>query len=291
MTYLLLFSAVLVAAAIVFFIVNRPQLIEIDATVPSDFPAEGFSHATFEALLRTYVDAEGRIDYERWHANEDHLGQLDSYLAAVAAYSPVNSPDRFAKKSDELAYWMYAYNAYVLRNVLSHWPLESVTNLKAPLEVTTGFGFFWRQRFLFGGEAMSLYAIENDVIRNTYRDPRIHFVLNCASESCPIMRPDLPAGDGLEPFLASATINFIGDQENVAIDHDNRRIILSDIFKWYEKDFLNDLRRQGLPSEGGLIAYLQSAAPERMLGDLAAAKEYDIEFAGYDWSINNSKAQ
>lgn len=289
MMYLLLFAAFLVAAAVVFFIVNRPQLIKIDANVPSNFPSEGFSHAAFESLLQTYVDTEGRIDYERWHANEDHMRQLDGYLAAVAAYSPVNSPDRFAKKSDQLAYWMYAYNAYVVHNVLSHWPLKSVTDLKAPLEVTTGFGFFWRQRFLFGGEAMSLYAIENDVIRDTYRDPRIHFVLNCASKSCPIMRPNLPAGDDLEPFLASATINFISDQENVTIDHANRRVILSDIFKWYEKDFLNDLRRQGLPSEGGLIAYLQSAAPETMLGDLAAAKEYDIEFTGYDWSINNSE--
>jgi len=290
MTYLLLIAGILVAAALVFLIANRPQLITIDANIPPDFPSEGFSHTTFESLLHTYVDTEGRIDYERWHSNEDDLHQLDGYLAAVATYSPVNSPARFAKKSDQLAYWMYAYNAYVVRNVLNHWPLKSVTSLKAPLEVTTGFGFFWQQRFLFGGEAMSLYAVENDVIRNTYRDPRIHFVLNCASESCPVMRPDLPAGDDLEPFLASATIDFISDRDNVAIDHDNHRVVLSDIFKWYKKDFINDLRRQGLPSEGGLIAYLQSAAPETMLGDLAAAKEYDVVFAGYDWSINNSKA-
>lgn len=288
MMYLLLIAGILLAAAAVFFIANRPQLVTIDASVPADFPTEGFSHTTFESLLHAYVDDEGRVEYERWHSNEDHLRQLDGYLAAVAAYSPVNAPARFVKKSDQLAYWLYAYNAYVVRNVLSHWPLESVTHLKAPFEVTKGFGFFWRQRFLFGGEAMSLYAVENDVIRATFRDPRIHFVLNCASESCPVMRPDLPAGDDLEPFLASATIEFISDRKNVAIDHENRRIILSDIFKWYEKDFVNDLRRQGLPSEGGLIEYLLSAAPESMANDLTSARDYTIEFADYDWSINNS---
>lgn len=289
MTYLLLFLGFLFAAAAVFFIANRPQLVTIDANVPADFPSEGFSHASFESLLHTYVDGEGRVDYARWHSNEEDLNQLNGYLAAVAAYSPVNSPARFAKRSDQLAYWLYAYNAYVVRNVLSHWPLKSVTNLKAPFEVVKGFGFFWRQRFLFGGEAMSLYAVENNVIRTTYRDPRIHFVLNCASESCPVMRPNLPVGSDLEPFLTRATIDFISDRKNVAVDHDNRRIVLSDIFRWYEKDFVNDLRRQGLPSEGGLVEYLLSVAPKQMTSDLEAAKNYTIEFSDYDWSINNSE--
>jgi len=289
MTYLLLFLGFLFAAAAVFFIANRPQLVTIDANVPADFPSEGFSHASFESLLHIYVDGEGRVDYARWHSNEEDLNQLNGYLAAVAAYSPVNSPARFAKRSDQLAYWLYAYNAYVVRNVLSHWPLKSVTNLKAPFEVVKGFGFFWRQRFLFGGEAMSLYAVENNVIRTTYRDPRIHFVLNCASESCPVMRPNLPVGSDLEPFLTRATIDFISDRKNVAVDHDNRRIVLSDIFRWYEKDFVNDLRRQGLPSEGGLVEYLLSVAPKQMTSDLEAAKNYTIKFSDYDWSINNSE--
>jgi hypothetical protein len=289
MLYLLLFGLILFAAAVVFFIANRPQLAVIEGDIPEDFPADRFSHTTFETLLHSYVDSNGDVDYERWHKSEEDLRQLNSYLAAVAAYSPVSTPSRFPKRSDQLAYWLYAYNAYVVRVVLSNWPLESVTNLKAPLEVVRGLGFFWRQRFLFGGEAMSLYAVENDVIRKTYRDPRIHFVLNCASDSCPAMRPDLPTGDALEPFLASATIDFISDRNNVMIDHDNRRIVVSDIFKWYEKDFVNDLRRQGLPVDGGLIEYLASVAPETMAGDLANAREYAVEFSDYDWSINQAE--
>ena len=288
MTYFLPFLLLLFSAIGVFFVVNRPQLITIDARLSSDFPSDGFSHAGFEFLLQTYVDNEGRIDYARWHNDDDDLHELDVYLAAVAAFSPTNSPARFARQSDRLAYWLYSYNAYVIRHVLSHWPLDSVTSLKAPLEVAKGFGFFWRQRFLFGGEAMSLYAVENRIIRKTFRDPRIHFVLNCASESCPVMRPSLPTGAELEPFLASAANEFLSESRNVAIDHDRRRIVLSDIFKWYEKDFVNDLRNKGLPSDGGLIDYLLNEAPESMLGDLAVARDYEIEFTNFDWSINSS---
>ncbi len=291
MGYSFLVAVFLVLAVAVFFVVNRPRLIVIEAELPQHFPTAGFSHQEFESLLQRFVDDEGHVDYENWHQDAAAMGLLDSYLAAVAAYSPVNSPSRFERKSDQLAYWLYAYNAYVIRNVLSHWPLESVTDLKAPFEVVTGFGFFWQQRFLFGGEAKSLYSVENSVIRSTFRDPRIHFVLNCASESCPVMRPNLPTGDDLEPFLESATAAFISDRSNVLIDHERRRVVLSDIFKWYEKDFLNDLRRQGLPSDAGLIGYLQSAAPKSMADELAAASDYEIEFPGYDWSINSSQAR
>ena len=120
MLYVLLFVLFLFAAAAIFFTANRPQLTVIEGVIPGDFPADRFSHAMFETLLHSYVDSNGDVDYERWHKNEDDLRQLNSYLAAVAAYSPVNTPSRFPKRSDQLAYWLYAYNAYVVRVVLSH---------------------------------------------------------------------------------------------------------------------------------------------------------------------------
>ncbi len=281
-------ALVLVASIASLWLINRPELIVIDAEPPREFPDEGFSHAAFERLLAEYVDAEGRVDYARWHGHEGDRRTLDGYLAAVAAYSPENAPERFPKRSDELAYWLNAYNAYVIWSVLDHWPLESVTDVKAPLEITTGFGFFWRQRFLFGSTSMSLYAVENDVIRDAFRDPRIHFVLNCASESCPVARPELPTGADLEPYLERATIDFVTNPKNVLIDHANRRVVLSDIFKWYEKDFANELRRRGRPSDRPLVDYLIGVAPPPLAGDLTRADGYAVEFAGYDWGLNEA---
>ena len=122
--------------------VNRPQLIAINAAIPGDFPAEGFSHDPFEGLLQKYVDDEGNIGYAAWHANVADRDRLDGYLAAVARFSPEETPARFATRADRLAYWLYAYNAYVIRSVLDHWPIDSVTDVKAPLEAVTGLGFF-----------------------------------------------------------------------------------------------------------------------------------------------------
>ena len=267
---------------------NRPQLILIDASPPVNFPPDGYSHRVFEDLLGRYVDRSGNVDYASWSESADAVGRLQSYLAAVSLYSPDNAPERFPSRTQELAYWIYGYNAYVINSVLENLPIESVTDLKAPIEAIKGLGFFYRFRYRFGGEDFSLLGVETDKIRKQYRDARIHFVLNCASESCPIMRPELPTGDDLDTLLATATIEFVSDPRNVSFDHDNETVVLSTIFKWYEKDFLNDLRLRGLPSERGLIDYVASVAPKSMQDEVALAEDYEIEFRDYDWSLNKS---
>jgi hypothetical protein len=47
---------------------DRPSLAEVD-------------HASFDALLRKYVDDRGLVAYARWKASADDLRALDDYLA------------------------------------------------------------------------------------------------------------------------------------------------------------------------------------------------------------------
>ena len=170
--------------------------------------------------------------------------------------------------------------------MLDHWPISSVTDVKAPLELVRGLGFFHRLRFEFGGDRYSLLGIENERIRKRFQDARIHFVLNCASESCPVMRPELPTGEALQDLLVSATTAFVADPKNVSIDHANRQVVLSTIFKWFESDFINDLALRGRPSERGLVDYVASVAPDSLRSDLESATGYEIVFRDYDWTLN-----
>lgn len=273
------------ATVCVFFVANRPQLITIDSEIPAHFPESGFSHDVFEGLLRQYVDADGNVDFDRWHQDDADRASLDRYLAAVSRFSPASAPDRFPRKSDELAYWMYGYNAYVIKSVLDHWPITSVTDIKAPIEAVTGLGFFYRQRFLFGGTALSLYTVENEEIRKAFHDPRIHFVLYCASGSCPVLRPELPTGAELDTLLQDATVAFVSDRKNVQIDHESRTITISAIFEMYRNDFLRELTRKGLPAGNGVIDYVQNVAPDAMQVELRRATGYEVKFSEYDWAI------
>lgn len=279
-------SAVVLAVA-VFAVLDRPQLLVVEGSLSPDFPDDGYSHRHFERLLRKYVDGRGKVDYASWHSSEDDRHALESYLAAVSSYSPDTTPERFPDRNDALVYWIYSYNAYVIWSILRHWPIASVTDVKAPLELVSGLGFFYRQRFLFGEEPYSLYAVENDKIRASFKDPRIHFVLNCASESCPVLRAELPDGEALEPMLQLAALDFVADERNVHIDHGARRIELSTIFRWFQRDFINDLRRRGVPSGNGPLDYIIDIAPEPLKQSLRDAAGYEVVYADYDWSLNS----
>ena len=263
------------------------QILQVNSPLPVDFPEDSFSHKSFEKLLQQFVD-DGSVDYEAWHENTVAMNKFNAYIAALAAYSPENAPQRFKDVNDAKAYWLYAYNAFVIKAVLDRWPLEKVTDVKAPLEIVEGYGFFYQLQFITGGKAYNLYDIEHEKVFAQWEDPRAHFVLNCASSSCPVIRPELPTGAELEPFLAEATLKFVSEKKNVSVDHQERVLRLSKIFKWYEDDFLNDLRRRSIPSPNGILDYIIDVSPAERHTELKSAMNYIIVYYDYDWTLNRS---
>ena len=164
--------------------------------------------------------------------------------------------------------------------------------MRAALELKSGMGFFWRLRFVFGGREINLYDLENKVIRARFSDPRVHFVLNCASEGCPVLRPDLPTGAELEPYLEKAAQDFLGESGNVTIDHAAKTLTLSAIFQWYEEEFLADLARRGIPaSQRSLRTWLLLFADGDRKAQLHRAADYKVRFASYDWELNSASGE
>ncbi len=267
---------------------TRSTLVQVDAELPDDFPEHGFAHNAFERLLVKYVVA-GRVDYDAWQRDNVARAQLDSYLAAVAAYSPDSHPARFSGDNDGLAYWMYAYNAFVIKAILERWPLDSVTDVKAPVEVVKGLGFFYTLKFVAGGKAITLYDLEHNKVLRPASDPRVHFVLNCGSAGCPVIRPKLPTGAELETLMEQAAADFVNEPRNVSVDHAAKEIRLSTIFEWYKDDFLNELRRRGLPTKRGVVAYVELVAGDKLRADLEKGSGYKVRHVPYDWDINAAK--
>jgi hypothetical protein len=76
-------------------------------------PAAGAAdlHAPLDALLQRYVDDAGRVAY-RALAQQD-AAALDAYLATLATADPTQ-----LAQSEQIPFWINAYNARVLRGVL-----------------------------------------------------------------------------------------------------------------------------------------------------------------------------
>ena len=242
--------------------------------------------APFGAFLGRHVDGNGRIDYA---AAASDRADLDRFVAAIAEASPDNRPELFPTPSHRLAYWINGYNAWVIAMVLSALPIESV--LDAPPRglrwVDRRAGFFFLSRVVLGGDRMSLYTLENGVVRKRFDEPRVHFALNCASVGCPRLPPEAFVGDRLEEQLARETARFLREERNVAADPARGVLALSSIFDWYEEDFTGWMERNRPGSPATLQGWLLDQSPPEVAAQVAACAACRIEFVDYDWSLNS----
>ena len=69
-----------------------------------------------------------------------------------------------------------------------------------------------------GGKKVSLDAIENKIIRPTFKEPRIHAALNCASISCPPLANYAFTAKGLEAQLNQVFTAFANDAVRNAVN-------------------------------------------------------------------------
>lgn len=237
--------------------------------------AAAYSDEPFLALVRKYaIDGGEKVDYAAWKNSLEDLATLDRQVDLIARVSPDSHPELFPTNATQRRYWINTYNTLVLQAVLDYWPLESVRDVKISLtsRVIPGKGFFYDRKIVVGGKQTSLYNFEKQVLRNQ-KDSRVHFALNCASDSCPVLR----ASDWSDEQLDAAARDFINDRANVSINDDT--LTLSRIFKWYKKEFPDDI-----------YGYLQQYAEPGLGQQLQTAKNhhYRIRYRPYNWSLNDS---
>lgn len=253
-------------------------------------PPDSFSHDLFDKVLQRFVDGNGQVDYA---ALAGDTGDLDRYCRLLATYSPDSHPQMFPTTWDQLAYWINAYNAATIKTVLNYYPIASVADVRPPLIsilLPDKSGFFLLQRQILGGRKISLYGLENGIIRKRFLDPRYHFALNCASISCPRLPAEAFVARDLEMQLERETRRFLSEQRNFNIDHPQKRIYLSAIFDWYKEDFIRSTETKLPGRKGSLPAYIRTYLDQAKQAELdAVADSYEIHFLPYDWGLNDVK--
>jgi hypothetical protein len=245
-------------------------------TLPVWAAGTTFDHSAWDRVLKAYVSQIGEVDYA---ALKGHRQDLDAYVAALGASSPVNQPDLFPSRSDELAYWINAYNAFVMEGVVNKYPTRSVRDLGAL------YGFFRRKDYVAGGEKISLQTIETDILRKKYADPRIHFAIVCASISCPKLSREAFTAANLEAQLDHLVREYFTEERNLSIDTKTETVTLSAILGWYKQDFAAQVNQP--PGPAALLAYVQRYVAGPRKSALESLTQPKVKFREYDWSIND----
>ncbi len=227
-------------------------------------PLRVYDTVGYAGLLKNTV-SEGWVDYQKM--GTAYSRELDRYLDAIARFGPKSTPEQFPSREHKLAYYLNAYNALMLRQILR----------KRIPKIVSRHVFIYTKWRIDGGW-MTLHALEQDLIRPEFQESRIHFALVCAAVSCPPLRSEPYQAAALEQQLEDQARLFVGAQRGLRIQQGH--VILSTIFKWYREDF---------EAAGGLKATLAKYLPEQdsRRPDLEKTKEEEFQFAEYDWTLND----
>jgi hypothetical protein len=238
--------------------------------IPNDVAAAG-SSATWDALLARYVrsgsDGLNRVDYGAWKANAADMTALNAIVSTFAAL-PISTLSR----SEQFCVWANLYNALTIQVVLSRFPVRSIRDIKSnPLAL----GPWKDKRISVEGARLSLDDIEHNILRKQWRDPRVHYSVNCASIGCPNLQRRGWRAETLDADLTSAARAYVNSPRGVRMSAPNQ-IRVSSIYNWFKVDFGNN--------DAGILAHLRQYANPALLSQLAAAR---IVGNDYDWAINS----
>ena len=227
-------------------------------------------HRDWTRLLQAYTrlsdDGVVRFDYAGLVAAD--RATLDGYIARLTAI-PVSDLNR----GEQLAYWINLYNAVTVQVVLDNHPVSSI------LKIDISPGLFsmgpWGKKLVsIEGEDVSLDDIEHRILRPIWRDPRIHYAVNCASISCPNLIDRAYTADQMDALLEANAIAYVNHPRGAEMR--GGTLTASSIYNWFQADFGG--------SETGVLAHLRKYARPELLRDLKFA--IDIDSYDYDWSLN-----
>lgn len=242
--------------------------------------ASGFSHKAFDELLGTYVTKEGWVDYP---GLQSQRSKLDQYLATLATANPASFPN----DAERLAFWINAYNAFTLADVLT----DVYGKHKSVKEIENAF--FKTKKHTIANEQLTLDEIEKK--GRDLKDPRIHFAVNCASASCPKLQAKVFTGAELDAQLTKVAREFLADsQRGMNYFSDTNVVYLSPIFKWYAADFTNAngvvARIKAESSGADLLEVTKTYLPQEV-ASFFTEKKPKVDYLTYDWSLNDKAMQ
>jgi len=237
----------------------------------------------FDAILDTYV----RDGYVYYRALKLERRRLDEYVRQLGA-GDVDKRTR----DEQMAFWLNAYDALVLQTVIDGYPAPRRSNEYPQRSIRQTPGSFEKLTHRVAGRTLTLDQIEQTILPG-FKDPRVYFALGRGAVGSGRLRSEPFTAAGLERQLTEVASECVTHAQCVAIDRAQNKVMASSIFSWREKEFSAAYADKASaafsarsPIERAVLAFVEPRllTTER---DFLAANEFRVEFAPFDWSLND----
>ena len=237
--------------------------------------ASQIDHVAWQEILDTYLRSHdsgiNRFDYAALKANAGDTAKLAGYLSYLQELDP-----RTYSRREQKAYWFNFYNSLTVQVVADAYPVDSIKKISnSMLGGLIPVGPWGDVRAKVRGQDLTLDNIEHGILRPIYRDPRIHYGVNCASLGCPNLLETAFTAANTESLLDGAARAYVNHSRGVDFVDDDF-IVISSIYTWFSEDFGD--------TEENVLKHLARYADEELADRL-------MKFGGtidyeYDWDLN-----
>jgi hypothetical protein len=249
-------------------------------------PVEGL-HRALDDLL----DIQVRDGYVYYAALKSHRGTLDRYVASLDG--PAAAPARYETWSpqQQAAFWLNAYNAFVLREVIDNYPIRARGTNYPPNSVRQIPGVFDRKQYRAAGRSVTLDAIENEILP-AFRDPRLYLALGRGAVGSGRLRSEAYTGARLEEQLSLVVAEFPRRSELFRLDKDAHSVSVTQIVGWHQDQFIEayagDLPGFAArsPIERAIMAFVQ---PHLLPSEREVLRQdaFTVTYHDFDWRLND----
>lgn len=241
--------------------------------------------APFQGMLNQHLSEHHLSDNGLVSAFDYHAAQqnpaIQGWLAEQDKRLAAFDTNTLNGKAESTAFWINAYNYFMISHILRE-PVDGslVKSVKDYGPFYNPYRVFRQDLFNIGGKLYSLDKIEkgtllgSDFTRKGWKDARIHFAVNCASVGCPPLRQQIYTADNLEQMLSENTFRALATPLHLRLA--GRTLLLTQLFDWYEDDFVADT--------GSVKRFVLKYAPKNLQDQIQSTTS--IDFIDYDWQLN-----
>ena len=230
-------------------------------------------HSAWDRFLQSYlVQGHSEVNRVRYaQVTPADRSKLEAYIRALE-----QTPVSRLQRAEQKPFWINLYNALTVKVILDHYPVKSIRDI----DISPGLfsnGPWGKQLVRVENQNVTLDDIEHRILRPIWKDPRIHYGVNCASIGCPNLQPVAYTRDNTEELLEKGAREYINHGRGVGFE--SGRLVVSSIYRWFEVDFGGN--------DAGVLSHLKKFARPELRKRLESVNR--IADTRYDWTLNDAQ--
>jgi hypothetical protein len=252
--------------------------------VQDDKPIDAL-HRPFDQILDIQV-RDGLVYYR---ALRGERGKLDRYAASLDV--PAATYEGWPREQ-KIAFWLNAYNAFVLQTVLDRYPINGKASAYPASSIRQIPGAFERLPHRAAGRTVTLDEIEKTILP-AFKDPRVYLALGRGAVGSGRLRSEAYTSARLGAQLDAVQSEFVTERRMLTIDRSGNTITVTPILSWHDAEFISAYDKGGTgtfaersPIERAIVAFITPhlLPLER---EFVTQNQFRVTYHPFDWRLND----